>query len=469
MFLCDVKNLDDIALIEGDELEITYSDLHQQVEDFAKLFTSKHLIFIIGENDIATIVAYLSSVESGVVPLLLGSKTNPSQIDNLISIYKPKYIFQKIDLNVHNNYSFSSRFKGYSFFLRDVLEEIELHPDLALLLTTSGSTGSPKLVRLTKKNLTSNAISISKYLDIKSNDRAISSLPFNYSYGLSVINTHLNSGASIVLTNSSMMERDFWHLINKHSVTSLAGVPYNYEMILRLGIDRLKIPSIKKMTQAGGKLSFDKIDRINATLKQKNISFYTMYGQTEATARISYLAPDDIDKKPGSIGKAIPAGKMWLQGKKGKVIEETDSIGELVYSGDNVSMGYALSLSDLMLGDENKGILRTGDLARCDSDGYFFIEGSINRFIKIYGNRISLNSLERIIFDKGFENVVIGGNNQILICVSNNKNLSVDKLKSEVSKEININHRSIQIKIVSDFPRLANGKIDYKVMQKKII
>ena len=179
--------------------------------------------------------------------------------------------------------------------------------------------------------------------------------------------------------------------------------------------------------------------------------------------------PDDIDKKPGSIGKAIPAGKMWLQGKKGKVIEETDSIGELVYSGDNVSMGYALSLSDLMLGDENKGILRTGDLARCDSDGYFFIEGSINRFIKIYGNRISLSSLERIIFDKGFENVVIGGNNQILICVSKNKNLSVDKLKSEVSKEININHRSIQIKIVSDFPRLANGKIDYKVMQKKII
>ena len=236
---------------------------------------------------------------------------------------------------------------------------------------------------MTKKNLISNAKSISKYLDIKSNDRAISSLPLNYSYGLSVINTHLNSGASIVLTNSSMMERDFWYLINKHSVTSLAGVPYNYEMILRLGIDRLKIPSIKKMTQAGGKLSYDKINRINANLKQKNISFYTMYGQTEATARISYLAPDDIDKKPGSIGKAIPAGKMWLQGKKGKVIEETDSIGELVYSGDNVSMGYALSLSDLMLGDKNKGILRTGDLARCDSDGYFFIEGSINRFIKI--------------------------------------------------------------------------------------
>ena len=469
MFLSDGENDENIALIQGDELVITYSDLFQQIEDFSRLFNSKHLIFIIGENDIASIVAYLSSIEFGVVPLLLGSKTNQEQIDNLINIYKPKYIFQKINLNLHSEYYFSSKFRGYSFFTSDVCDEIKLHPDLALLLTTSGSTGSPKLVRLTKKNLISNAKSISKYLNIKSNDRAISSLPFYYSYGLSVINSHLNSGASIVLTNSSMMERDFWNLINNHSVTSLAGVPYNYEMILRLGIDRIKIPSIKKMTQAGGKLSFDKIDRINAILKQKNISFYIMYGQTEATARISYLAPNDIDKKPGSIGKAIPAGRMWVQDKKGEVIEEIDSIGELVYSGGNVSMGYALSLSDLMLGDENKGVLRTGDLARCDSDGYFFIEGSINRFIKIYGNRISLSSLEGIIYDKGFENIVIGGNNKILICVIKNKKLSVDKLISEVSKEININHRSIQIKIVSYFPRLANGKIDYKVMQKKII
>ena len=467
MFLSDGENDENIALIQGDELVITYLDLLQQIEDFSRLFNSKHLIFIIGENDVASVIAYLSSIEFGVVPLLLGSKTNQEQIDNLIYIYKPKYIFQKINLNLHSEYYFSSKFRGYSFFTSDVCDEIKLHPDLALLLTTSGSTGSPKLVRLTKKNLISNAKSISKYLNIKSNDRAISSLPFYYSYGLSVINSHLNSGASIVLTNSSMMERDFWNLINNHSVTSLAGVPYNYEMILRLGIDRIKIPSIKKMTQAGGKLSFDKIDRINAILKQKNISFYIMYGQTEATARISYLAPNDIDKKPGSIGKAIPAGRMWIQDKKGEVIEEIDSIGELVYSGGNVSMGYALSLSDLMLGDENKGVLRTGDLARCDSDGYFFIEGSINRFIKIYGNRISLSSLEGIIYDKGFENIVIGGNNKILICVIKNKKLSVDKLISEVSKEININHRSIQIKIVSYFPRLANGKIDYKVMQKK--
>ena len=466
MFLCNVENLDDIALIGGDEEEITYSDLHQKVANFSRLFSLKHLIFIIGDNDIATIVAYLSSVDSGIVPLLLGSKTNQGQIDNLINIYKPRYIFQKIDLSTHNDYSLASSFKGYSFFLRDIFDEIELHPNLALLLSTSGSTGSPKLVRLTKKNLISNAISISKYLDIKSNDRAISSLPFNYSYGLSVINSHLKSGGSIVLTSRSMMEKEFWHLIKKYSVTSLAGVPYNYEMILKLGIDRLKIPSITKMTQAGGNLSNAKVYKINATLKQKNIRFYTMYGQTEATARISYLSPSDIDKKLGSIGKAIPGGKIWIQDKQGQAIEQIDSIGQLVYSGENVSMGYAISISDLKLGDLNKGILRTGDLARFDSDGFFYIEGSTNRFAKIYGNRVSLYSLEKIILDKGFESAIIGDNNNLLIYVIQDKNLSLEKLLSEVSQEININHNAIQIKIVSDFPRLSNGKIDYKGFQK---
>ena len=176
--------------------------------------------------------------------------------------------------------------------------------------------------------------------------------------------------------------------------------------------------------------------------------------------------PGNIEQKPGSIGKAIPGGKIWIQDKQGKVIEQIDSIGELVYSGENVSMGYAISISDLKLGDLNKGILRTGDLARFDSDGYFYIEGSTNRFVKIYGNRVSLYSLEKIILDKGFESVVIGDNNNLLIYVIQDKNLSIETLLSEVSQEININHSAIQIKIVTDFPRLTNGKIDYEGIQK---
>ena len=466
MFFSNVDNIDNIALIESSGKITSYRELKKNVIDFSNFFTEKHLIFIIGDNDFSTIVCYLSALESEIVPILLGSSINQNQLNNLIITYKPKYIFHKLDLNPYQGFTLASKYHGYSLFVREKHESIALHQDLALLLTTSGSTGSPKLVRLSKKNLISNAKSISKYLKITSNDRAITSLPFNYSYGLSVINSHLISGGSIVLSNSSMMEGNFWRLIAKYSVTSLSGVPYNYEMMLRLGIDRLKLSSITKMTQAGGKLEIDKIKQISKALHSKKIKFYLMYGQTEATARMSYLPPEDISNKPGSIGKAIPNGKLWIEDKNGSSINQVNSVGELIYSGENVSMGYSNMISDLNLGDSNNGVLRTGDLAKFDSKGYFYIKGSTNRFIKIYGNRISLDSIEKIIFNKGFESVVTGNENKLLICVIHDKNLSADVLKTDISKLIGINKTAIQINVVSDFPRLDNGKINYQIIKK---
>ncbi len=463
MFISNVGNLNDIAIIESNGSILTYADLYKNVSEFKTFFDGKHLVFIVGENNFATIVCYLSAVESGMVPLLLSSMINQNQLNNLIDVYKPKYIFQK-ESRPSNDLNLLSSFGEYGLFIRSKSKSIKLHPNLALLLTTSGSTGSPKLVKLTKRNLISNAKSISKYLDINSDDRAITSLPYNYSYGLSVINSHLSSGGSLVLTNSSMMEGNFWRLVKKYSVTSFAGVPYNYEMILRLGVDKLEISSINKMTQAGGRLDFNKIEKINNSLKSKNIKFYIMYGQTEATARMSYLPPKDIERKPDSIGIAIPNGKLWIENKNGELIDQVNSVGELIYSGENVSMGYANSINDLELGDINKGVLRTGDLAKFDSEGYFYIEGSTNRFIKIYGNRISLDSLEKIVSNKGFESVVTGYDKKIVIHIINHPNLSQDSLRSEISEVIGINHVAIKINVISEFPRLDNGKIDYKFL-----
>jgi len=463
MLTSSVDNLSDIALIESSGKITTYLELNQNISDFSKFFTDKELIFIIGENDFSTIVCYLSAIESEVVPLLLSPKIGQAQLANLFKVYQPKYTFQKKSQSTNDLFLLSS-FESYGLFVKDNYKSHSIHSDLALLLTTSGSTGSPKLVRLSKKNIISNAKSISKYLEISSNDRTITSLPFNYSYGLSVINSHLISGGSIVLTNSSMMEGEFWSLISKHSVTSFAGVPYNYEMILKLGVERLKISSINKMTQAGGRLDFNKIKKINNALKSKNINFYSMYGQTEATARISYLSPEDINIKPGSIGKAIPNGKIWLEDVNGNIIKEIDSIGELIYSGDNVSLGYAESFKDLALGDNNLGILKTGDLARVDRDGYFFIEGSTNRFIKIFGNRISLDSLETIISKKGYEVIVSGDDNMIMIYITNKKKMNIGLLTNEIAETIGIHHSAIKINVISSFPRLDNGKIDYKIL-----
>jgi acyl-coenzyme A synthetase/AMP-(fatty) acid ligase len=237
-------------------------------------------------------------------------------------------------------------------------------------------------------------------------------------------------------------------------------------MILKLGINRLKIPSINTMTQAGGRLDFEKMKTIYDGLKSKKIDFYSMYGQTEATARISYLAPNDIIRKRGSIGKAIPNGRLWIEDKNGKIIDQSNTTGELMYSGENVSMGYANSLDDLNLGDINKGSLRTGDLAHFDNEGYFYIKGSINRFIKVFGNRISLDSVEEIISSMGFECAVTGEENMLLIFVEDHPSLSTDSLRTEISSLIGINQKAIEISSISLLPRLINGKIDYKALSE---
>ena len=463
MFLISDDYLDRVALVCNDGYIVTYKELKWLVNDFSTYLDERSLIFLLGSNDLDSLVCYFASMDSGVVPLLLSENIKDDQLNNLIDIYSPKYIFSKRVLN-NDLYLLKDNFRKSNLFSRDEAHDAKLHDDLALLLTTSGSTGSPKLVKLTKENIKSNAESISEYLKIGCDDRAITSLPFNYSYGLSVINSHLFSGGSIVLSNSSMMEEKFWKSINDYSVTSIAGVPYNYEMMLRLGIDNLDIPTIKKMTQAGGKLDYQKAKKVNDFLQLKGIDFYTMYGQTEATARISYLPCGNIDKKPNSIGIPIPGGRLWLENEEGLKISNSKIVGEMIYEGLNVSMGYAESKEDLSIGDVNKGILRTGDLAYYDEDGYYFIEGRNNRFVKVFGNRISLDSLEKLITIKGFDSVATGVDDKMVIYVIEVPNLSVTELRKEISESIGINMVAIKVTPIDDFPRLGSGKINYKAL-----
>jgi len=466
MFLINNNYPDRVALICHDGSVITYRELESLVEEFCTYLDEKVLIFILASNNLESLVCYLSALELGSVPVLLNEKINNENLDNLIEIYKPKYIFSR-NVLVNAPYSYKATFKDSSIFLRDEIHIMNLHDDLSLLLTTSGSTGSPKLVKLTKDNIESNAKSISDFLKIGPDDRAITSLPFNYSYGLSVINSHLFSGGSILLSNASMMEEKFWKSINEYSVSSIAGVPYNYEMMLRLGINNLKIPTINKMTQAGGKLDFQKVKKINDSLRLKGINFYTMYGQTEATARISYLPYEYIDKKPNSIGIPIPGGQLWLEDEKGEEIFESMKVGEIIYKGLNVFIGYAESIKDLAIREDNNGILRTGDLAYFDEEGYYFIEGRNSRFIKIFGNRISLDSLEKLITNKGFESIITGEDDKIVIYIKEELDLSIVDFRKEVSESIGINMTAIKVILKIDFPRLESGKIDYMALEIK--
>lgn len=463
------QNLDDVALFVDGGSDVSFGMLLLEMQRFADKIFKGALVFLLGGNDRESIIFYLSCLEKGAVPLLLAKDISPGPLRKLIQTYKPNYLFKILNGEAaEDGYSLMWQEGYYGLFQNNVSLSHSIHPDLALLLATSGSTGSVKLVRLTLKNLVSNAESISQYLKITPAEKAITSLPFNYSYGLSIINSHLLSGASIALTNHSLLEARFWKLINEFGVTSLAGVPYSYEILLKLGLERLKMPTVKTLTQAGGRLDPLKVKKIAEFCLANQMRFFTMYGQTEATARISFMSLEDIVERPGSIGKAIPNGLLRIVDSDDRPVKVSGVVGELLYEGPNVSMGYAECLDDLKLGDVFKGVLHTGDLASFDEGGYFYIDGRIQRFLKIFGVRISLDAVERMLVERGIEGAAYGTDDLLMISVLNFPVDKSEELQKWLATTLTIHHSGVRVREISELPRLANGKVDYQCLKQSI-
>ena len=448
---------------------LCYRELEEQVESLADKLPQREFFFLIGSNDIPTLTCYLAALDCGAVPLLLGQGLAANQLDRLIQTYDPRFVFISDGASWNrDNTKEKWRLGEYGFYQRENVASKVLHEDLALLMATSGSTGSPKLVRLSFRNIIKNAESIIQYLRITAKERAITSLPFNYSYGLSVINSHLRAGASLVLSNKTLTDKSFWQQIRDHQVTSFAGVPYSYEMLLKLRFGQIEMSSVKTLTQAGGRLGPIKMGQVQKICNEKGINFFPMYGQTEATARIAYLAPKDIETKLGSIGKAIPGGQLWLEGENGERIDTIGTIGELVYTGPNVSMGYAECPEDLALGDLNQGVLRTGDLARQDEDGYFFIEGRRNRFLKIFGIRVSLDAVEEITANKGLKCAAHGVDDRLVLFVVESPQIDLKAVKAEIAHSLSLHHSAVQVRFLPELPRLHTGKVDYLCLSQML-
>lgn len=456
------------ALILEDQSEHTYAQLSDAVNQLADILPTRQLFFILGGNDYETILIYLAALQVKSVPLLLSSSLHETHLHKLIDTYKPNYVFapsEKAQLLGH--WSSIFKFKNYSLLNNPkTSNQLQLHDDLALLLATSGSTGSPKLVRLSSKNIISNASSIVDYLNITDHDRAITSLPIHYSYGLSVLNSYLYAGASIVVTHRSLLDPLFWQGVKRHQVTSMAGVPYTYEMLLKLRLERLNIESIRTFTQAGGRLEPAKAKKIYEFCAQNNIQFFTMYGQTEATARISYVPPQNGLTKLGSIGIAIPGGKLWLEDTQENEIHASKQIGELLYAGPNVSMGYAETLADLGAGDSLHGILRTGDLARTDEDGYFYIEGRKSRFLKLFGIRISLDAVEQYLLEQEIEAAAHGFDDHLILHAVNSPHWEASQLQQTLARQLGVHGSAISIRAIDEIPRLQTGKVDYACLNQ---
>lgn len=458
--------LDKVALINEGGACITYGEIKAFYANMRAHLLPRSLIFVLCTNTPGSLCGYLSFLENRAVALMLDASKGDDMVRALLDIYHPNYLWMpstRNNLFLPGEVVFSQL--GYSLVCLHT-DIVKMNDDLDLLLTTSGSTGDPKLVRLSRNNLRSNAESIAKYLEITQEERPVTSLPMYYSFGLSVINSHLMKGATILLTDKSVMQKEFWTFVKEQKASSFSGVPYTYEMLKRLRVFRMDLPYLKTMTQAGGKLNPDLVREYVEHAKQAGRKFIVMYGQTEATARMSYLPFEFAEEKYASIGMAIPGGEFKLVDSDDAEILAPNVDGELVYCGANVSLGYAVCLEDLTKGDVNHGILHTGDIARRDEDGFYYIVGRKKRFLKIFGNRVNLDETERMIKDAfpDLNCACAGIDDQMYIFITNEKKAS--EIRSYVAEKTQLNQSAFKTVVIDSIPKNAAGKILYASLTK---
>jgi acyl-coenzyme A synthetase/AMP-(fatty) acid ligase len=288
----------------------------------------------------------------------------------------------------------------------------------------------------------------------------------HYVYGLSIINTHLFVGASLVVTDKTLFQKEFWQLLRDREVTNLGGVPYTYEMLNRLRFFRMELPALRTLTQAGGKLDSELHRKFAEYAEQQGKKFVVMYGAAEATSRMGWLPAEDSLRKCGSMGQPIPGGRFELVDEDGRVITELDQVGELVYYGDNVSMGYALSGGDLCKGDERQGRLATGDLACADADGIYTIVGRKKRFLKLFGKRTNLQEVEHILRQKfGIIELACAGRDDKLYVFLAEKH-HADEVIPYLSEKLSLHPSAFAVKIIAKIPKNAAGKIIYRELEQ---
>ncbi|MDB4987242.1 MAG: AMP-dependent synthetase and ligase [Myxococcaceae bacterium] len=412
------------------------------------------LVFVAAGVEVGTIIAYLAALAAGHAVFLCDRAAHASLHDDLRARYRPDFVLSA---------------EGHAVAIEPHAGDAarSLHPSLAVLLSTSGTTGSPKLVRLSHENLLANARSIASYLELGPDERAISSLPFHYSYGLSVLNSHLYAGGSLVVSDASVMRPELWQAMREHACTSFAGVPYAYQIMRRVGFEKLELPALRTLTQAGGKLPASLIAHYHQLMQARGGRFFAMYGQTEATARMSYLPPAQLPAHAGSIGIAIPEGSLHvLDLSEGRELVEHGATGELVYRGPNVMLGYATSGDDLALGDTQHGELRTGDLGHRDASGLFYVTGRLKRFAKVYGLRINLDAVEDKLRQHGPAAVISDDERLTLYCEFGDEAF-YETLKRELATLYQLNVNTFRFRRIEALPLLASGKMDYDALQRR--
>ncbi|MDX8032249.1 AMP-binding protein [Lentzea sp. BCCO 10_0856] len=415
--------------------------------------------------DVPSVLRYLGAFEAGRAVALLDAGQERDVLLELVARFRPAAVLGA-DGEAPEGYRGADA--GGPAWVRESADGVEPHPDLAVLLPTSGSTGNPKFVRLSRAAVLANADAIAEVLGIDSAEVAPTSLPLHYSYGMSVLNSHMVRGATVVVEPGGVMGRTFWQAVEEHKITSLAGVPYHYEMLKRLKFDPAKYPTLRTITQAGGKLREDLVTAFNDKMTAVGGRMFVMYGQTEAAPRMATVPAEKLAEKIGSAGPSLPGGTFSIRLEDGSETSEPEVVGEVLYRGPNVMMGYAETEAELAEGDVTGGVLATGDLGRLDADGYLHITGRLKRIGKIFGNRVNLDDLEQMLRGAGLDigaAAAMPAGDKVVIWL---ENCAADTRKAAakaLAEKLHLHVTGFDVRDIDALPLLPSGKIDYRSLE----
>jgi long-chain acyl-CoA synthetase len=482
---------DALAVVQGSE-QWSYHDLGMMCANIAHFLLDGGVsrddrVAIVLKNSAQYIAVYYGIWASGGVTVALNTQAKSRDIENWIRHSEAKWLFIDED---HPELANLSALKTLAVRIVPVAGKRSSHasqtdsdwqticstsciiPDahakaenLASIIYTSGTTGHPKGVMLSHGNLTANIESILAYLQITNSDSIVNVLPFYYSYGNSILHTHIVTGARLVLENSLLFPHRVVERIATEHVTGFSGVPSTFSLILgRVNLSTYDFANLRYVTQAGGPMPPVLIDKLKEALPEVN--FFVMYGQTEATARLTYLNPEKLISKRGSIGKAIPGVKIEIRDKMQKPVKPGES-GEICASGQNIMQGYwkdPAKTSSVI----KDGWLHTGDLAHYDRDGYIYIDGRSSDMIKSGGNRISPKEVEEVIQELsgvlevavvGIPDDLLGETIKAFIVPTPNSGLDKRAIKFHCKDKLASYKIPKTIAFIKELPKTASGKV----------
>lgn len=480
-----------IALVDN-ERSITYSELKQEIEKCAFSLRKRGInkgdrVSVCMGNSIEFVIIVYSVMTVGGISVMLNASANSCDIGNwvehsgsswlFVESVKDEFVSMKKDIAqeiklVSLNYNPSEEGCGNLHFI-DFLKEssteasrVSLSPDdVAVIIYTSGTTGDPKGVTLTHRNLSTNYESVIRYLQLSSDDSVVCVLPFYYSYGSSVLNTHLMVGATVILEKNFMYPSVTLQKIEKYAATGFSGVPSTFILLLKkTNLSDYDLSSLRYITQAGGALPVVYIEQLNKILGSTKI--FIMYGQTEASARLTYLPPEKLTEKMGSVGLPVDGVSLQIRDEKGIKVKSGEK-GEVYVSGDNIMPGYwrnKIATESTVV----NGWLKTGDLGHLDKDGFLYLVGRKSEMIKVGGNRIAPGEIEEVLseLDGIREVAVVGISDELLgqvikavIVLNDETELNSMKIKSYCKSRLATYKIPKKIEFADSLPKTASGKI----------